>query len=154
MLKSGLIVGGVSFIGALIATIFTPLCAPCVAVFTGIVAGYLAGLFDKPADQGSAAKLGASSGAIAGVGALIGTMIAAAINTVIVGPEGAAALSQQLGLPAGDPETAATAYYVSAIALPCCIGLFNIALMAGLGALGGILWLQTGGKKPAGTPSI
>jgi hypothetical protein len=154
MLKSGLIVGAISFVLGLIATIITPLCAPCVALIAGLAAGYLGGLFDKPGDQGSSAKLGASSGAIAAVGGLIGNMIAAVINTIIVGPEGAAAFSSQLGLPSGDASTFATSYYVSAIGLPCCIALFNVALMAGLGALGGILWYQTAGKNQTGTPGV
>ncbi len=143
MLKSGLIVGAVSFFFGLGATILSPLCAPCVALFAGIIAGYLAGLFDKPGDQGVSAKVGASSGAVAGVGGLLGIMIGAVANVFLVGPEGANQVAQQLGLPGADP----TSYYISAIGLPCCIALFNIALMAGLGALGGILWYQMSGKK-------
>ncbi len=153
MLKSGLIVGGISLIFGLIATIITPICAPCVALLAGLAAGYLAGLFDKPADQGASAKSGASAGAIASIGGLVGNMIAAVVNIIIVGPEKAAQVSQQLGLPtASDPSTYATGYYASAIGTPCCIALFNIALMAGLGALGAILWYQISGKNAA-TPN-
>lgn len=150
MLKSGLIVGVVALVLGLGATIISPLCAPCVGLLAGLVAGYLAGLFDKPSDQGGSAKVGASSGAIAGVGALIGAMIAAVVNVIVVGPAGAAEVASQLGFgsgAAGDPSAFATSYYVSSFGIPCCLGLVNVAIMAGLGALGGILWFQMSGKK-------
>ncbi len=146
MLKSGLIVGAASFIFGFIATIISPLCAPCVALFAGLAAGYLAGMFDKPADSGGAAKAGAGGGAIAGVGALIGGMIASVINVLVVGPQGAAELMRQLGLDTG-PAPDPVVYYASAFGTACCIGLFNIALMAGLGALGSMLWRKTSGNQ-------
>jgi hypothetical protein len=150
MLKSGLIVGGVALVLGFIATFITPLCAPCVALFAGLGAGYLAGLFDKPADQGASAKSGALAGAIAGLGGLLGNMVASVVNVAMVGPERAVQIAQQFGLPTGgDPSTFASSYYLSAFGLPCCIALFNIALMAGLGALGGILWLQISGRNSA-----
>jgi hypothetical protein len=78
------------------------------------------------------------------VGSLIGLAIAGAINAAMVGPERAAEMMESLGLPASsDP----TSYYAGAIGGPCCVGLVNVALMAGLGALGGMLWYQVGGKK-------
>jgi len=45
MLKSGLIVGGATFVFVIIATLITPFCALCVAMVTGVGAGYLAGVF-------------------------------------------------------------------------------------------------------------
>jgi len=153
MLKSGLIVGIAALIFGFGATFITPLCAPCVALFAGLAAGYLAALFEKPIDQGGAAKPGAAAGAMAGVGGLVGNMIAAVVNILVVGPERAAQITQQFNLPSGDPTAFANSYYLSGIGLPFCIALFNIALMAGLGALGGILWYQTAGKKAATTPA-
>jgi hypothetical protein len=150
MLKSGLIVGAVSFLLSVVAgAVVSPLCGFCVGLFAGLGAGYLAGLFDKSPDSGGAAKSGAGAGAIAGVGALIGLVIAGGINAVIVGPEGAAALMEGFGV---TTSTDPTSYYIGAIGGPCCMGLFNIALMAGLGALGGMLWYQVSGKKA--TPSM
>jgi hypothetical protein len=150
MFKSGLIVGGVSFILAILAgAVVSPLCGLCVGVVAGLAAGYVAGLFDKPADSSASTKAGAGAGAIAGIGGLIGLVVAGGINAIIVGPEGAAQVVQSFGLETtADPTT----YYISAIGLPCCIGLFNIALMAGLGALGGMLWYQTSGKNR--TPGV
>ena len=145
MLKSGLIIGAVSLLlSAIAGAVVSPLCGFCVGIFAGLAAGYVAGLFDKPADSGAAAKSGASAGAIAGVGALIGLMVAGGINAVLVGPEAAAQMMQGLGLPSSDDPAA---YYAGAIGGPCCMGLLNIALMAGLGALGGMLWYQVSGKK-------
>jgi hypothetical protein len=151
MWKSGLIVGVVALLFGFAATFVSPLCAPCVALFAGLGAGYLAGWFDRPGDQGSATKSGAAGGAIAGFGGLAGNMIAAVVNIVVVGPARAAQIAHQFGLP-GDASGAAfvNSYYVSSLIMPLCIALFNIALMAGLGALGGMLWFQVSGKKSAG----
>lgn len=154
MLKSALIVGGVLLVLGFIATFITPLCAPCAALFAGLGAGYLVGLFDKPLDQGAAAKGGAIAGALAGVGGLLGNMAAAVVNILIVGPERAAQIAQQLGLPTNgaDPSTFATSYYLSGIGTPLCIALFDLALMAGLGALGAILWLRMHSNKTPAAP--
>ena len=156
MLKSGLIVGIAALIFGFGAAVISPICASCVALIAGLAAGYLAALFDKPADQGASAKAGASAGAIASLGGLLGSMIATVINLLVVSPTRAAEITQQLaqrlGLPSttlGDPATIAANYYASAIGTSCCIVIFDIALMAGLGALGAILWYQTADKKTA-----
>lgn len=149
MLKSGLIVGVAALVFGFAATFVTPLCAPCVALFAGLGAGYLAALFDKPASQDAATKAGASAGAVAAVLGLVGNMIAAVVNSIVVGPAGAAQMAQTLGLPTGgDPQVLATSYYASAYLLPCCIALFDVGLMAGLGALGGMLWHRMNVKQP------
>lgn len=148
MLKSGLIVGAVTLVLGIGLTLISPYCVPCLAIFAGLGAGYLGGIFDKPLETGSSAKAGAGAGAIAGVGALGGHLIGALGNALIVGPEGTAAFLRQLGLPA-DAVADPTMYYVTVFGSGCCLGLFEIALMAGLGALGGLLWYQMMGKKPA-----
>lgn len=147
MLKSGLIAGAVTFILALGFALLSPLCVPCLALFLGLGAGFLAGVFDKPLDNGSSAKSGAGAGAIGGIGAIIGQMVGAVLNSIIIGPEGAAELMQQLGLPAADPNNLGASYWVGVIGGGCCFGLLDVALMAGLGALGGLLWWQISGKQ-------
>ncbi len=152
MLKSGLIVGLASLLFSFGASLASPLCTPCVAVFAGLVAGYLAGLFDKPAQQPAALQSGTNSGAIAGLGGLVGNIFAAAVNVTLLGSTGAAQWAQQLGLPIGGPGDAASfanTYYLSSFGLACCGGLFNIVLMAGLGALGGLLWYRLSENKTA-----
>jgi hypothetical protein len=147
MLKSGLIAGAVTFVLALGFTLLSPLCVPCLALLLGLGAGFLAGVFDKPLDNSNAAKSGAGAGAIGGIGAIIGQMVGAVLNSIIVGPETAAALMEQLGLPAPDPNSLGAGYWVGIVGSGCCFGLLDVALMAGLGALGGILWWQISGKQ-------
>jgi len=151
MLKSGLIIGGVMFVLAIGGSLISPICVPCLALFAGLGAGYLVGLFDKPGLQNGAVRGGASAGAIGGVGALIGQLIGGGINAVIVGPEGAQQFIQQLAPDlATSGATDPTAYYIGVFGSACCIGLFNVAIMAGLGALGGLLWWNMTGKNQSG----
>jgi hypothetical protein len=150
MLKSGLIVGGVTLLLAIGATLISPICVPCVALVAGLAAGYLGGMFDKPVGTGGSARTGAGAGAIGGLGALGGHLVGAVGNALILGPEGTARFVEQLGLPSsGDPAQ----YYLTVFGSGCCLGLLEIALMAGLGALGGLLWYQTAGKNMAPPPA-
>ena len=149
MLKSGLIFGVVALLFSAGAALLSPLCVPCLALFFGLGAGFVAGVFDKPADNGTSTKSGALSGVIGGVGALVGQLIGAVINGVLVGPEGTARIAEQLGLPGSGSAGFGTGYWAGLFASGCCLGILDIALMAGLGALGGILWWQINGKKNA-----
>jgi hypothetical protein len=147
MTKSGLIVGVITLILATGVTLLSPFCVPCVAILAGVGAGYLAGVFDKPNVSGASAKSGAIAGTIGGAGALLGHLIGGVINAVLVGPAGGAAIAQQLGLPVTSDFPAA--YYGGTAGVACCFGLGEVALMAGLGALGGLLWFRLSGQKPA-----
>jgi hypothetical protein len=139
MLKSGLIIGVIMLVLAIGSSLISPLCVLCLTLFAGVGAGYLAGVFDIPLESGQSAKIGAGAGAIAGVGAWLGHLVGGAANAVIVGPEATAQLMRDLGLPASvDPST----YYAAALGGGCCLGLIEIGLMAGLGALGGLLWFR------------
>ena len=145
MIKAGLILGGVMLVLGIGGSLVTPLCVPCIALMAGIGAGYLAGVYEKPATSGGTAKSGAVAGTIGGVGALIGQIIGGIINAIIVGPEGLAEIIQMLDLPvSAAPPTAA---YIGFIGGGFCFGILDILLMAGLGALGGILWYQITGKN-------
>jgi hypothetical protein len=149
MVKSGLILAAVALIFSASSTLISPICTPCLAIFMGIIAGYLAGIQDKPKDEGTAAKIGAGAGAIGGIGAILGQFIGAAINAQLVGPEKTMNLLRQLNLPITGDVTGYYSYAVYGSAF--CLGLLNIILMAGLGALGGYLWLQMNGRKVRGT---
>jgi len=150
MLKSGLIIGAVMLvIGGGIALLL-PACIPCLALLAGVGGGYLAGMFDTPAENGGAVRVGAGAGAIGGVGALLAHMVGGLVAAFTVSPEQAAEMMRQFGVEV--ETTNATAYYAGAIGGACCFGLFEIAFMAGLGALGGILWYQIVGKN--NTPSM
>jgi len=156
MLKSGLILGVVALLLTIGAALLSPLCVPCLTLFLGLGAGYLAGVFDKPFDNRGSARSGAFAGAIGGIGALIGQAVGAVINSQLVGPGEAIRLIRQLGiqLPLGTtPADIATGYWGTIIGSTGCLGLFDVALMAGLGALGGLLWWQmSGSKRTISTP--
>jgi hypothetical protein len=153
MLKSGLIVGAITTLIMLGTTLVLPLCTPCLAIFLGIAAGYLAGMFDKPLDNGSSAKKGAGAGGIGGIGSLVGVAIGQALNGLIVGPEGAANMLEQFGL---QTSSSPVGYWFGVVGGAVCFGLLGVALMAGMGAVGGLLWWQVTGKNanPPGADAI
>lgn len=145
MTKAGLILGAVMLVLGIGGSLISPICVPCLAMVAGIGAGYLAGVFDKPLTSGGGAKAGAVAGAIGGVGALLGQIIGGILNSVLVNPQTVMDMMEQLGLP--------TTYYdpgfiqFGQIGGGICFGVLDIVLMAGLGALGGILWYQIAGKN-------
>ena len=146
VVKSGAIVAAAMLVLSCGAVLLTPLCVPCIALLAGAGAGYLAGVFDKPAASNVAIQSGAGAGAIGGIGALLGHVIGGITNAVMVGPEGMAQLLRQFGVTGVDTSNPVT-FYVGAIGGACCFGLIEVALMAALGAVGGILWYQIVGKK-------
>jgi hypothetical protein len=153
MLKAGLIGAAVGFVLAIIGAIFFPLaCNPCAAAFIGLGAGALTGVFARPPTSGTSASEGAKAGAIATAGNLLGQMVGTAIQVLVIGPEAAADFARELGLPIGDPTAFGTTYYLGAFGGGCLCGLVGIALGAGLGAVGGILWYQISGQSQPPTP--
>ena len=86
---------------------------------------------------------------IAGVGALLGHLIAAGINSVVIGPEGASAMLESLGVSGIDYSAASSGpmYYMSGLLSGGCLGIMELVIMVGLGALGGFLWYQFTGKN-------
>lgn len=152
MYRSGLILGGITLlISAVVTAAISPICTPCFVIFLGVGAGYVTGLFNKPPSNGIASKAGAISGALAGIGALLGLSIGSAINGFVVGPERALQFSQpfmqQLGLPTMNAAQYATTYWFAIVGWALFCGIADIVLMAGTGALGGLLWWQTTGKS-------
>ncbi len=120
--------------------VVSPLCTPCAALLVGLAAGYLVGVFDKPSLSSDAMKRGATAGAIAGAIAVLGQLVAAVINASFINPE---TINQLLGQQVLDSNTL-WAYQLGGA---CCIGLFNVALMAGLGLAGAALWHSMNGPK-------
>jgi hypothetical protein len=149
MVKSGLIVGGITLVLGIIGGLIFPIvCIPCTALFAGVGAGYLAGQFEKPANTSDSAKRGAGAGAIGGVGAVLAHLITGVGSAVMLGPGGANDMLKTLGIPlssTGDPTT----FYAGAVGGACCFGLFEVVLMAAVGALGGLLWYQLTGRNVA-----
>jgi hypothetical protein len=149
MMKAGLIGAGIGFVLAIVTALITPICNPCVAFLLGAGIGVLAAAWEHRPTAGGSANVGAQAGAIATAGSLLGQMIGAVINGFLVGPEGLADLYFQLGLPVPDPNT----YWLYNLGGNCVCALLGVALGAGLGALGGLLWYQIAGKnRVAGPP--
>ncbi len=144
MIKAGLILGAVMLVLGIGGSLLSPLCVPCLAVIAGVGAGYLAGVFDKPLTSGGGAKVGAIAGAIGGAGALLGQIIGGILNSMLVDPQTVIDMLEQLGLPGAYDSSFVQ---LSQIGGGICFGLLDIVLMAGLGALGGILWQQIAGKN-------
>lgn len=129
-----------------------PFCNPCVALLLGLGVGVLAAVWERPATSGGSAGEGAKAGALATVGSLIGHMIGAVANGLIVGPQGAAELYRQLNIQV--PITPQT-YWMYNLGGNCLCAAVNVALGAGLGALGGFLWYQFSGKnQPPASPIL
>jgi hypothetical protein len=145
MVKSGLIIGAGTFLLTLISGLVQfQICAPCLALFLGLGAGYLAGLFDKKPTSGEAAQSGAAAGAIGGAGAILGHAIGGTAGFFLFGQQQAAELMEQLGLPSSSSSGAGQV--IGAIGGSLCFGVVDLLLMAGLGALGGMVWYQISGK--------
>ncbi len=147
MYKSGIILAVVALVIAVGLTLLSPICPPCAALFLGLGAGFLAGVFDKPQDNNESAKIGAIAGGIGGVGALLGQFAGAGLNAWLVGPEKAAQIMEQLGVDAGGQAGFGSGYWIGIVGSAVCVGLLDVALMAGFGAVGGLLWWQITGKK-------
>ena len=149
MLKAGLVGAVAGLLLAVMGAVVFPLaCNPCAALLVGLAAGAMSGLFAKPLTGGASAGEGARAGAIATVGSLVGQMAGVLINGLIVGPEGAAELYRQFDV---DLPIDSNLYWLSNIGGNCLCGLVNIALGAGLGALGGLLWYQISGRNQRAT---
>ncbi|MBT3321374.1 MAG: hypothetical protein HN392_03720 [Anaerolineae bacterium] len=147
MKKSALIVGGIAFIFSAVLTLVSPFLLPCITPFLGISAGYITGLFEPSYTKKDAIKMASKAAAFAGLGMLVGQVFGAVMNGLLVGPDGAALVLESFGMPAGPPEQMANIYWLTLTLSTACISLFNIALMAALGALGGLLWWQFSGKE-------
>lgn len=147
MIKAGIIAAVVALVLAIGGSLLLAICVPCISLFIGIAAGYLANHFEPAGEGGGAAKTGAIAGAIGGVGALLGQAMGAVINGFMVGPEGAMDLGRQLGIDMPSGMDAMGGYWFGVIGTGCCLGIFDLMLMAGLGAVGGLLWWQITGKN-------
>jgi len=147
MVKSSVIVGIITFILILISGLLSAVCClvgPVVAVVLGLAAGYLWAYFEKPADSEKAAVRGAMAGAIAGGVALVAELIGQTISQFIVGANQACipGFCSEASAPINSVGT--SVYYVFN---SCFCGLMLLPIMAGLGAVGAVLWVRISNKK-------
>ena len=128
-------------------------CVPCIAVFVGLAAGYWGARLSQPETQALASRGGATVGAAGGLSALGGHLLGGLIGATRLGPNGVADLARSLGLdlPAGNASSAA--YYQTTIGVAGCCGVVEVALMAGAGAVGAIIWYQRSRGQQALPPA-
>jgi hypothetical protein len=146
MVKSGLILGAISFLFILGFGVFiAPFCAPCLGLFFGLAAGYLAGVFDKPTDSSESIRKGGYAGAIAGGLGFVGGLIASVVNGVLLNPANVESFSRLFGI--SNLGVSQAQIWASQLGFAVCIGLFDVLWMALLGVAGGALWFQLVGKN-------
>jgi hypothetical protein len=139
MLKAGLIAAAVMFFLVLIfAAGISPFCGLCAPIVTGLLAGYLTGVFEK--NPQTVVGRGAGAAAIAGIAAVVAQMLASAINGAL---RPGMDYSGLFGLSGDTPGV----FWAIQLCVGCVIGLINLGLAAGLGAIGAAIWKGTAGKN-------
>ena len=147
MIKSGLIGAGISFVYIMSLTLLSPFCTLCLTPLLGIGVGYLASWFDKPLRPEANIVGGTIAGAITGLGAIAGQMVAAVVNAILVAnSEQLPNLMREMGL-ADLVITNSDEYWQTTVAINSFCGVFNLALIVGLGAIGSMLWFQRHSKN-------
>lgn len=151
MIKAGLLGSVLGFIYVMSITLISPFCTLCITPFLGMSVGYLASQIDKPPKLETSLSSGGIAGSMTGCGALIGQILAAVINGILVTNwEELPAFIRDLGL-TQFPESGE--YWQTTLTANSFCGLLNLALIAGLGAVGGLVWFQQQNKKPLPTVS-
>jgi hypothetical protein len=88
---------------------------------------------------------------MSGCGALVGQMLATVVNGILVTNwEQLPAFITDLGL-AQFPDT--NEYWQTTLTANSLCSVLNLAIIAGLGAVGGLIWFQRQNKKPLSTLS-
>jgi hypothetical protein len=142
MIKAGLIGAGIGFVYVMALTLLSPLCTLCLTPLLGVAVGYITGSFDKPVRPEVAVSKGTIAGGIAGAGVVLGQILAALVNGVLVtNSQELPLLMREFGL----SETLiinGADYWQTTLAFNSVCSMFNLALIVGLGAVGGVMWLQ------------
>lgn len=153
MIKAGLPGLVLAFIYVMGVTLISPFCTLCFTPLLGLGVGYLANRFDKPHKFEASLGSGIIAGAMTGFGALLGQMLAAVVNGILVTNwQELPALFKEFGF-AQFPNS--SEYWQTTLMANSMCSLLNLALIAGLGAVGGALWFRRQQyKKAFPTPSI
>jgi hypothetical protein len=143
-----LIFGITSFFVFLAVTFLFACCTPCIAAFAGAGAGWLAAYWTGSKDQNAAVRAGAAAGALSGLGALVGQLVGAILSARMITPEMISdayemvtQFYQSLG-PEGFEIPSTEFVTRAAIFTQAGCGVVNIGIMAGLGALAGLLYFR------------
>lgn len=154
MIKASLIGAVIGFIYVMGLTLLSPFCTLCFTPLLGIGVGYLAGWFDTPAKSEVSLYRGGIAGGLSGVGVVVGQMLATLVNGILVtNSEQLPELMREMGfsqfLIADTGE-----YWQATLTINTFCSAFNLAVVAGLGAVGGMLWFQRRNKNSLSTASV
>lgn len=142
MIRAGLVGAGIGFIYVMSLTLLSPLCTLCLTPLLGLAVGYLTGWFDKPHRAEVAVSKGTIAGGIASIGVVLGQMTAAMVNGILVtNSDQLPILMKEFGL----SETIlanSSDYWQTTLVFNSLCSVFNLALLVGLGAVGGVIWVQ------------
>lgn len=151
MIKVGFMGAVLGFIYVMSFTLISPFCTLCITPLLGMGVGYLASRFDKPLKVESSLGSGGVAGSMTGCGALIGQILATVVNGILVTNwEELPVFIRDLGLaqfPSPDE------YWQTTLTANSFCGVLNLAIIAGLGAVGGLIWFQQQNKKSLSTVS-
>lgn len=152
MIKAGLIGAAAGFIYIMSLTLLSPVCTVCLTPVLGLGVGYLAGWFDTPPSSDTSLVRGAVAGIITGFGVVIGQMLATVVNAILVtNSEQLPILMGELGL-TQLMVTDSSQYWQATLTANSICSMFNLLLIAGLGAVGGLIWFQH--RARAAVPNI
>lgn len=129
--KSGLVTSLGLFIISFVSGLICQLCGPFAAIIAGGLAGFLSQNWGEVDLLASPAQQGAIAGVIAGAGGLLGQLFSAAANAFLVGSGVVANPVEDFLGPIG------TSDLVLGVAVWGCVGLVDLVLSAGAGALAG-----------------
>ena len=142
MFKAAFLGATVGLIYTMSLTLLSPLCTLCFTPFLGIAVGYLTSWFEKPLRVEASLSRGSVAGAITGLGVVAGQMAATLVNGILVtNSEQLPIIIREFGLPQ-TILSSSDEYWQTTLTLNSFCGLFNFALIVGLGAVGGLMWFQ------------
>jgi hypothetical protein len=142
VIKAGLIGAVIGFIYVMSLTLVSPFCTLCFTPLLGIGAGYLAGWFDTPTKSDSSLYRGGVAGGITGFGVIVGQMLATVVNGILVtNSEQLPNLMRELGL-SQLLITDSNQYWQATLTANSVCSIFNLFIIVGLGAVGGLIWFQ------------
>jgi MFS family permease len=142
VIKAGLIGAVAGFIYVMSLTLLSPFCTLCFTPLLGIGVGYLAGWFDTPQTSEVSMRRGGIAGGITGLAVMIGQILATLVNGILVtNSEELPKLLQEFGL-SELILTESNQYWQATLTANSICSVFNLFVIAGLGAVGGMIWFQ------------
>lgn len=153
MIKVGLAGAGIALIYVMSLTLLSPFCTVCLTPLLGIAVGYTTAWVDKPLRAERGVVSGVIAGLLTGLGAIAGQVLAGIVNAVLVtNSQELPKLMSELGF-AQLATIESAEYWQTTLFLNSFCGVFNLALIVGLGAAGSLLWFKQHNKNSLSTLS-